>query len=148
MVVVLLASLSLLAWSGGCASGSNSLLPSKDKNLCKPKKELLAEAAQRSFPAEATSQGEAPMRAEIDYGLRVINIVNLSEQSWNNVQVWVNGEYACQVTALPVKRQVGVNFEVLYNKQGQQAPLSGVWVNKAQLVADGKVYDLKLHLAD
>ena len=148
MVGCVLTGMCLMLLCGGCASGSTDLLPSADKGFSRPKKQMMADAAKRTYPADAPHQGEAPMRAEVDYALHVINVVNFSPQAWDNVEVWVNGEFACQVTTLPVKKQLGVNFEALYNKQGQQAPLHGVWIKNAQLVADGKIYDLTLHLPD
>ena len=148
VLVCVLSGLLLGMSAGGCASGSSDLNPSSDRNLRKPRKTFMADAAARAFPDPAPKAVKAPMRGEVDYFLHVINIVNLTDTPWENVDVWINQKYVCHVVRLAPRRQEGVNFEVFYDKDGKRAPMRGVWVEKVQLVTDGKVYDLPLFAAD
>lgn len=133
---------------GGCASGSNSILPNPDKDLQKHRKEYAADAAKRSYPADAPKGGRALMRSEVDYQLKVLNVVNLANADWDNVEIWVNGQYVCALSKLPAKRQVGINFNAFYTAQGQAAPPKGVWINKVEVLYNGSLYDVTLHPAD
>ena len=74
--------------------------------------------------------------------------MNLGDTDLTNVEVWVNEHYVVLLGSLPVKRQRGVNFAVLYDKAGQRSPSSGNWVNKVELYYDGQLHPVMLRLAD
>lgn len=133
---------------GGCASGSTGLLPNPQKELRKNRKEYTADAAKRAYPTTAPQAGKSMVRGEVDYQLNVINLVNLGEKDLENVEVWVNGQYVVGLAKLPAKRQVGINFNALYDNEGRQSPQKGVWVEKVELLVDGQVYSTTLHAAD
>lgn len=132
----------------GCASGTTGINPNPEKSLQKTQGEFGRYAKEHSYPADATKAGKAPMRAEVEYGLDVINIVNLSDTDWNNVEVWVNGRYVCPIAVLPVKQQKGINFRFFFDKDGIVAPQKGNWINKLELFKDGSLYELAVHAAD
>jgi hypothetical protein len=60
----------------------------------------------------------------------------------------VNGQYVCALSSLPPKRQIGINFGALFDKEGHMAPSQGVWVEKAEVFYDGMLSDITLHPAD
>jgi hypothetical protein len=41
-----------------------------------------------------------------------------------------------------------MNFQMIFDEKGSYLPTSGVRVNKVELLRDGKMYDVKLQLAD
>ena len=133
---------------GGCASGGSDWLPSTDKDLRKEKEQFIAEAAARSYPADAPQAGLAPVRASIDYGLDVINLVNLSDQPLDGVEVWVNRQYGLALTQLPPREQRTVNFRMLFDKTGQQAPSQGLWIDTVELLHQGQLYQVRAFAAD
>ena len=144
--VVLGVMLALLA--GGCASGSSALNPNSDKDLRKKQTSFYADAITRSYPADAPRAGTAPMRAEVDYFLKVINSVNFADKPWTDVEVWVNGQYVCHLTHLPVKKQETINFRYLFDKGGMPAPSSGVWIKTLEVKYNGSLYTIPLFAAD
>lgn len=146
--VGMVALLGLAMMVGGCASGSNSLLQNPNKDLRKHRKEFVADAATRSYPTTAQSVATSPIRGEVDYQIDVINLVNLSDTEWKDVEVWVNGRYVCSLTTLPAKKQVGINFGSLFDNQGLAAPQQGVWVEKVEVLYNGSLRKATMHPAD
>jgi hypothetical protein len=144
--VIVAGSLSL--GTGGCASGPDNVFHNPTKDLQKTTKQLAADAAKLKYPAEAPHAGRAPVRGEVDYQLDVINLVNLSKADLKDVQVWVNSRYVVALSALPSERQVGINFNALYDSEGNRAPSKGVWVGKVEILSNGNLYDVTLHPAD
>jgi hypothetical protein len=141
----------------GCQTNYTSLVPNPDRDLNKSPTDFKADAAKRIYPATqpslvattAPAQVEpAPFRGEVDYQLDVINIVNLSDTQWNNVEVWADAKYVCFVPTFPAKMQRGIAFRILYSRDGERAPIKGLWLKKVELVKDGKIYRVPIFAAD
>src|ERR1700721_3907260 len=83
--------LAILSASGmmfGC-SGRPALFPNSDPNLRKTSTEFAADAAHRHpYPADLPRAGDALGRSQIDYGGRVVEILNYSDEDWNDVTIW------------------------------------------------------------
>src|SRR5947207_9463157 len=113
--VGLLVSLIILA---GCA-GRPSLIPNSDKNLRRTSAQFAADAAKRHpYKANAPRGGEAVARAEIGYMLKQITIVNLSPETWNDVELWVNQKYVVFVPVMEPNKLKTLNFQMMYDDQG------------------------------
>lgn len=141
----------------GCETNSSRLIPNPDRDLNKTMAKFSADAAGRKYPTTepspvattAPAQMErAPFRGEVDYQLRVINIVNLSDTPWNDVEVWANGKYVCFVPTFPAKMQRGIAFRILFSSDGSRPPLKGLWLQKVELVKDGVIYSVPIFAAD
>lgn len=141
----------------GCETNSSTLVPNPDHDLNKSMAKFSADAATRKYPATQSSSlaaisptqvQQAPFRGEVDYQLRVINIVNLSDTAWNNVEVWANGKYVCFVPTFPARMQRGVAFRILFSPDGDRPPLRGLWLNKVELIKDGAIYSVPIFAAD
>src|SRR4029453_17768074 len=86
-VLLVAATFALLA---GCA-GRPSLIPNSDKSLRKSSAQLAADAAKRHpYKSDAPRGGEAVARATVGYMLDQVDVVNLSNDDWTDVEVWVN----------------------------------------------------------
>ena len=139
----------------GCA-GRPALIPNKDSSLRKTSTEFAADAAKRTYEADAPRGGEAAARAETDYTLKEIRLANLSPEDWSNVEVWVNQKYVVSLASLPHQdKSAGyrhLNFQMLYDNQGQYFPVSflnsKVRVEKVEIFRDGKMFDVPVKLAD
>src|ERR1043165_6030897 len=79
----------------GCEA-QPTLFPNPDPELRLSCKQLAADASQR-FPYRANlpHASEPRARAQVAYELKRIEIVNFSDQDWENVEVWVNRKYVC-----------------------------------------------------
>lgn len=141
----------------GCETNYTRFIPNPDRDLNKSVAEFRADAAKRKYPTTEPSSvattapaqvGQAPFRGEIDYQLRVINIVNLSDTQWDNVEVWANGMYVCFVPTFPARMQRGIAFRILYTPDGIRPPLTGLWMQKVELIKDGVVYPIPIFAAD
>jgi hypothetical protein len=144
----------LLALLGGC-EGRVSLFPNTDPELRKTPPEFAADAAKR-FPYKANLPvtGEAAGRVSVDYGLDVLQITNISDEDWNNVELWINKKY---VVFLP-KVEKGaqsiktLNFQMFFNEKGDSFPTDNIpldnQVHTVELIRDGKLYAVRTQLAD
>ena len=136
-------------------SGRPALFPNTDPSLRKTSTEFAVDAAKRfPFKADAPSGGDAAGRvAKVGYMAKRVEIINLSGDDWNNVEVWINQEYVVFVPKLAkTKERVTVlPFQMLFNDQGHSFPDANdkqTMVNKVQVYMDGKMYDVHLQLAD
>lgn len=136
----------------GCA-GRTELLPNKDMSLRKTPAEFAADAAKRHpYPANAEHGGTARARVQVGYVLDRLELVNLSDSTWTDVEVWVNGQYVVFLPQIEPRVLKQIPFRALYNDQGHHFPLSsGDWLNrkpvmveKVELHRDGKLYDVPI----
>jgi hypothetical protein len=132
----------------GC-SGRPSLIPNSDKSLDKSAAQFAADAAKRKYPADAPRGGESIGRAQVGYTMNTIEIANHSDETWENVEIWANGQYVDFVPKIEPHKSRTINFQMLYNDKGEYVPLdnSKVIVKKLEVLKDGKVYDIPVHVA-
>jgi hypothetical protein len=139
----------------GCA-GRPALVPSSDPALRKTSAQLAADAAKRTYEADAPRGGEAVARAEVDYTLKEMHIENLSSDDWQDVEVWVNQRWVVHLPVLPRQQSKTegfrrINFQMLYDRDGNYFPVnfisSKVRIEKVEVYHDGKMYDVPLHLS-
>jgi hypothetical protein len=134
----------------GCA-GRTELIPNSDPALRRKPPEFAADAARRHpYKADAPRGGEAAARAQIGYSADRLEVVNLSDQEWTEVEVWVNQDYVVFVPVMQPGKLKSIPFQALYDGYGHAFPTDNRknLVNKLELYHDGKMYDVKLQLAD
>jgi hypothetical protein len=134
----------------GCA-GRPSLIPNADKSLRRTSAQFAADAAKRHpYKSDAPRGGEAVSRAQVGYTLNQLDVVNLSKEPWNDVEVWVNQKYVCFVPSMPPNQLKTLNFQMLYDDQGNYFPLDNkkVLIDKVEVYSDGKMYDVPVKLGD
>jgi len=149
IVVLFMASLSGLA---GC-SGRPSILPNPDKSLRKTSAQFAADAAKRHpYKSDAPRGGQLAARAQVGYMLDRLEIVNLSDTDWTDVEVWVNKQYVVHVPRIEAgaKRTTVLPFGMLFDDKGNSFPTNNnkVRVQSVELYMDGKLYDVTTKLAD
>lgn len=139
-----------LVLSLGCA-GRPQLIPNSDPALRKTSAEFAADAAKRfPFKADAASGGEAVGRAQAGYSMNVLEIVNLSPEPWENVEVWVNQQYVVFIPKMRPNTLKKLPFQMIYDDKGNSFPTdnSKVLVKKVNVYMNGKMYDVRTQQAD
>jgi hypothetical protein len=135
----------------GC-SGRASVLPNPDPQLRKSSAQLAADAAKRSpYKVDAPRGGEATARAQVGYWADRLEVANLSDTDWENVEVWVNRKYVCHIPKMKAKGPVEVLFfQMLFDDAGNSFPTNNnnVRVENVEIFMDGKMWDVKTALAD
>jgi hypothetical protein len=135
---------------GGCA-GRPSLLPNSDKELRKTSVAFAADAAKRTYPASAPHGAEAQAQASVDHGFgNRIEVINLSDDNWSNVELWVNEKYVVFIPSWPSRRMEQINFQMLYDRDGGSFPVNNksIRVEKIEIFTDGKLHTVPAKLAD
>lgn len=115
-----------------------TLIPSSDPQLNKPSTELAADAARRfPYKADAAKGGLVKARAQVSYITHVLELMNLTDEEWTDVEVWVNQEY---VVFLPKwKGMKSVSFNALFDGSGHSFPTSKAQITKVEILRDGKM---------
>ncbi|HYO10004.1 MAG TPA: hypothetical protein VER17_13620 [Tepidisphaeraceae bacterium] len=146
-LLLIVATLMLLV---GCA-GRPSLLPNSDKNLRKTSAQLAADAAVRHpYKGDAPRGGEAIARASVGYTLNQVDVVNLSPDAWEDVEIWVNQQYVVHIPTMEPSKLKTLNFQMLFDDKGNSFPLDNkkVMVTKVEAYRGGKMFDIPVRLGD
>jgi hypothetical protein len=139
-----------LAVAAGCTQKPPRLL-TNDPSLRKPSVELAADAVKRSpFKADAPRGGEAVARAQVGYSLNVLEITNLSDTDWNDVEIWVNREYVVHLPVMERAKLKRIPFLAIFNDSGKNFPTNNRTdlIRSVELYRDGQMYDVRMQLAD
>lgn len=140
----------------GCA-GRAELWPNSDPMLRKTSTQFAADAARRfPYKADAPRGGQALANAEVGYFLDRLDVTNLSNVEWTDVEVWINNGYVVHLPRLEAKAIKSVPFQAIFNEQGQSFPTrdGGVFsrkpliISKVELYRDGKLYDVPVRAAE
>jgi hypothetical protein len=149
---VVVAALSSVMALAGC-SGQTSLLPNTDPKLRRTPAQFAADAAKRHpFKADAPSGGEALGRAEYNLTFATLQVLNYSDEDWDDVEVWVNKSYVCFVPKIEKgkARVKTLDFQMLYDEKGEYFWTNGgkTPVKDVDIVRNGKVYKLPTKIAE
>ena len=136
----------------GCA-GRAEIFPNSEKALRKTAAEFAADAAKRfPYKADAPRGGIAVGRAQVGYTVNKIEIENLGDEDWDDVEVWVNKSYVVSLPKLKARpgKVTAIPFQALFNDEGHSFPTdnSVTRVNLVEVYHDGKMYEVKTQLAD
>jgi hypothetical protein len=136
------------AFAFGCAD-KPTIFPPSDPNLRRTSAEFAADAAKRHpYKADAPRGGQAVARAQVDYMADEIDVINLSKEDWENVEVWVNQNYVVFLPTMPAGKLEPISFKMLYDDSGKTFPTKHVMVDKLELYRGGKMYDCTVKLGD
>jgi hypothetical protein len=133
----------------GCA-GRAEIFPNSDKDLRHTAAEFAADAAKRfPYKADAPRGGTAIGRAQVGYMVKKLEIENQGDADWDNVEIWVNKSYVVFLPKLKARegKVTAIPFQALFNDQGHYFPLGNL-INTVDVYYGGKMYDVKLQLAD
>lgn len=139
---VLLAGMCGTMLMAGCQRPT--LLPNPDPSLRKTKSQLAADASQRCYREYAPRAYEDKLRAQVAYIMRRLEILNFTEEDWNDVEVWVNQRYVCHLPQMQAHQLKVVDFAMLYDANGKTYPqLRHELIEKVEVYRDGKLYTVK-----
>jgi hypothetical protein len=139
-----------IALAVGC-SGRPSLVPNPDPNLRKASAQFAADAAQRHpYKADVPRGGEAIARSQVGYSLDRIDLVNLGQEPWKDVEVWVNQKYVVHIPKVEPNTLKIINFQMLYDEKGNYFPTDNkkVLISKVEVLKEGKMFDVPVRLGD
>jgi hypothetical protein len=141
----------VLAMAAGCSKTPPALMPNKDKSLRKSASAFQRDAAERHpYPADAPRAGQAVARAQYGVSANQIEVVNLSNETWSDVDVWVNATHVVHVPTMKPGDLKVLNFRMLYDARGHAFPQNNATspVRKVEVMHDGQMYDVPVALAD
>jgi hypothetical protein len=137
---------------GGCA-GRPSLLPNSDPNLRRTSAQFAADAAKRHpFKADAPSGGDALANAQYDLTFATVQILNYSDDDWNDVEVWVNKKYVVFIPLIEKGKSLvkTIPFQMLYDDSGNYFWTDGGKnpIQTVDIYRNGKMYSVPVKMAD
>ena len=147
-----------LALVCGCDStGRPVFMRNPDAALRKETTEFAADAAKR-FPYKADApKGEAkdaPARALVSYApMNRLDVVNLSDKEYENLELWVNRTHVVFVPLMPGKDKLSptqIDFKMLYDEKGKPFAITKEVprVETVELFMNGKMYPVAVQMAD
>ena len=150
----LVAPVAVLGLLAGC-SGRPSLLPNSDPALNKTTAQFAADAVKRQpFNTGLPSGGVANGRAQVGYALDTVQVVNLSDEDWDNVELWINRTFVVFLPKMPAhgQRVKTLNFQMFYDDRGHYFPTDNSrpdhMIQQLEMVRGGQEYTIPLQLAD
>jgi hypothetical protein len=134
----------LLVMPGCMGDGTPTLLPNNDAALRKTSTEFAADAAKRSYEADAPKAADPIARAEYNLSERQFDVANLTNSDLKNVEFWVNQRYVVNVKEFPANSGKTLNFELFYDADGHHfATDHGANPIRSLQIYDGsKMYDV------
>ena len=134
----------------GC-NNRPTLLPNSDPGLRKTSTQFAADAVKRHpYKADAPKSADLPARAQVGYSLNRVEVVNLSDEDWSDVEVWVNEQYVVAVPSMKRNQLKTLPFTMIFNDKGEHFPLKNkqAMVSKVEVLRDGTLYEVPVTLAD
>ena len=134
----------------GC-QGRGALIPPSDPDLKKTAAEFAADSAKRTYPSSAERGGDLQALASVDYGVfNRIEMMNLSGEEMDDLEVWINEKYAFHATKWPAKSLKKINFATLYDRDGKPFPIDNqkMRISKIEVLKDGKLFNVPMKLAE
>jgi hypothetical protein len=131
---------------GGC-EGVPSLLPNTDPNLRHTSTQFAADAAKRQpYKSFAPSGGSALANAQFDLTLQDVQILNYSEEDWNDVEVWVNKKYVVFIPVMDKGKSLvkTIPFAMLFDDSGNCFSTNGgkTPIQTVEIYRNGKMYTI------
>ena len=141
---------SCLAVAAGCTQRPPPFI-TNDRALRKPSTELAADSVKRfPYKTDAEKGGEAVARAQVGNTANWMEIVNLSDQDWSDVEIWINKNWVVYLPTMERGKLKRIPFSAIFNDKGNTFPTS-IKTERLELVEvlrDGKMYTVRLQLAD
>lgn len=141
---------------GGMGCDEPGYYPNQDPALRKSRTALRADSTQRLYPADASRVKGLAIRSQIGYMARTVDVANLTDQDFANVEVWVNGQYVCYLPKMEKGVLKSIPWDALYDREGKHLPTDGAGVrsfvvNTVELYMDNgggaKLYDVPVSVA-
>jgi hypothetical protein len=124
----------------GCQDNA-VLIRSSDASLNKSAITFASQAKEHfPYPADAQRGSRIDARAEIGYMWNVVNILNFSDQDWENVELWVNKSYVLPLEKMEAGKTKRISFKMIYNENGEYFPLGGTMIKELEIRKNGILY--------
>lgn len=131
----------------GCSDASTPLVR-REAQLRKPLTELAADAAKRVYPAEAERGEPVNARAQIDYTLNYLRILNMGTEDITAAELWINRRFVVYLQTLPAGKFTTVEHVLIFDDKGRPYSAQAGYVQQLELHYGGKVRPLGWQLTD
>ena len=135
----------------GC-TGQVSMFPNADPALRKTPAQFAADAAKRTYPDMDPLPGTDVARVQVGYQVDALDIANLSDQDWNDAEVWLNRRYVVTIPFVQAKspRVKQLNFRMFYDSDGNSFPTNNnrEQVEQVDLYVNGQLYSVPFRQSD
>src|SRR4051812_5165045 len=106
----------------GC-EGRPEIFPNSDTAVRKSSTRFAADAARRfPYKLNAARAGQATARAQVGYALDVLEIENMSDEDWTDVELWINQEYCVFLPKMEHHKLKHLTFQMIFDENGESFP--------------------------
>lgn len=132
----------------GCESRPG-YYPNQDLSLRKPIRTIRADSVQRIYPAEAARVKGIAARSQVGYMAKTVDVANLTDTDWTEVEVWVNETYVCYLPKIEAGVLKSIPWDALYDRDAKTLPKEShnFVVNTVEVYMGGKLYEVPVRLA-
>jgi hypothetical protein len=147
-IFAVFAPLALVAVAG--CQGTVALIPNNDPELRSPPSSFAADAAKRHYEADAQRVPDSQFRAQYALIMKEIDLANISNLDWVNVEVWINEKYVVYCRTFDAKSSKSLKFTMFYDHDGHPFDTQGGTnpIEKVEVFRGGTMYAVVAHVAD
>jgi hypothetical protein len=133
----------------GCEQ-SVSLIPNNDPSLRKPTAQFSADASKRAYEADAPKTASDDFRAGYALTYRRVEMANISDEDYSNIEVWINGKYVVYCNKFEKKSGKSLPFRDFFDGQGHRFDTAdgNNAIQTIEVYADGNMHQVKSHVED
>ena len=133
----------------GC-EGTVSLIPDADPDLRQPPPVFAADAAKRHYEAGAQKVPDTDFRAQYGLIMREVDLANISNHDWDDVEVWINHTYVLHLKHFGKKSDKTLYFSMFYDQSGHHfdTDFGKTPIQSLEIFRDGNMYAVVDHVAD
>jgi hypothetical protein len=127
-----------------------TVVPNNDPTLRKPVKTFAADASKRTYEADAPKVPDYDFRGQYALILRRIDLANISERDWDNVEVWINQRYVVHCPKFEAKSDKSLAFRLFYDNKGHRfdTDMGKNPIESVEVYRDGVMYTVTTRVAD
>jgi hypothetical protein len=104
--------------------------------------ELAAYAASAQYPSQTLSNSTPQLGALVEGTGGAIKVINFSNQSFSNANIWVNQSYVYQASSIAPHSVVTLPRNLFYNRSGHTLANGNVAVSSVELQTGDQVHTL------
>lgn len=137
---MLLKSALVILAAGSMVGCSASISPMGSAGSDQPEAQLAAYAASTKYP-DAKASDDMKLSAMVNRDKKTIQIINYTDQTLTNVNVWINQTYLYRVNSIPANGLQTLSTNDFYDGTGRSLGAQASPITKVQVQTGDNIYN-------